>query len=247
MGVVDTIIRSKDDGVKPDNRSYGGYDLRINLVDVNVIKKKKRLFHTEKRANKHELSGKEPIKEVLILDNGKKSLGRFTTVQIKEMFDDMGFNVDTIVSEAHFSDIEAVMNINGYSIPGWVKIARIITRIFPTHEKLLLTKLAPGKDRLHVRIFENNDGSWIIAAHTDHNWLSLNFAKVKKAHVGYGAGDYITGTRIMYDLLRRFKKCVDENKILTAHEIQKVTKNAYYKTLVDKFIPTPHISVMELA
>lgn len=244
MGVVDTIIRSKDDGVKPDKRSYGGYGLEVRLVDIDTITGKKKLLPTEMRARKHELSGKEPIREVIVLDNSKKSLGRFTTNQIKDMFDDMGFNVDTIISEAHFSDIEAVMNINGYSIPGWVKIARIITHFVPSHKKLLLTKLAPGRDRLHIRIFENNDGSWIIAAHTDHNWLSLNLVKVKRAHVGYGAGDYVSGTRIMYDLLRRFKKCVDENKVLTAHEIQIVTKNAYYKTLVDKLRPIPRFSML---
>ena len=244
--MIDTIIRSKDDKVKPNKRSYGGYKLKIDLVNVDTIKNKKRLYYAEKQAKKHELSGIEPIKDVIVLNNNKKDLGRFTTAQIKEMFDDMGFNVDTIVSGAHFSDIEAVMNIGGYSIPGWVKFARILTKYFPSRDKLLLTKLAPGKDRLHIRIFENNDGSWIIAAHTDHNWLSLNFRQVKKSHMGYGAGDYVSGTRIMYELLKEFAKCMDENRVLTVDKIEKITKKAYYKTLADKLYRSQPMSMLVL-
>ena len=90
----------------------------------------------------------------------------------------MGFNVDVLVSAKFYSDIDAVMNIGGSTLPGWVYVMRNISKKFPSKEKLLLSKLSAGKDRLHLRIFEGNDNSWLIVAHTDYNWLSLNLKKI---------------------------------------------------------------------
>ena len=234
MGITDSIVRSKDDLVKPRYKSYWGYSLDINLLKLKDMSKKLKPSPSEKRALKHELSGIEPVSDLIVLNNNKNNLGRFTTSQIKEMFDDIGFNVDVLVGERRDADISAVMNVGGYSIPGWVKLARFITKFFPSNEKLLLTKLSPGKDRLHIRMFENNDGSWLIAAHTDHNWLSLNLYKVYKAHGSYGAGDYVTGTRIMYELLRKFSWYLKNNKVLPTKEIDKIVSWAYYQSLADK-------------
>jgi hypothetical protein len=233
MSIVSSIINSKDDLVKPEKKSYGGCDLDVRLEDVAVIKDKQYPFPSEIRALLHEFSGKEPVKEFVVLTNRSK-MGRLTTFQIKEMFNDMGFNVGATFGGKHFSDFDAVMNIGGYNIPGWVKFARIISKLFPSQEMNLLRNLSPGRDRLHVRFFENNDGSWLLVAHTEHNWLSLNLANVYKAHVGYGAGDYITGTIMLYLLLREFAKKIKENKVFSEKDIQKVLAQAYNQSIIKK-------------
>lgn len=235
MGILSSIVGSKDDLVKPNKKSYWGLIFDVSLVDAEYYRNKKYLSSTEKRMLRFDLSDKEPIEEVIVLNNPKKDLGRFTTEQIKEILDDMGFNVDPMFGGNHFADIIAVMNIGGFSVPGWVRIARLIAKLLPSREKMLVTKLAPGKDRLHIIAYEANNGSWIFACHTDFNWLSLNLPRVYKAHVGHGAGDYITGTLMFYSLLKEFGKCVNNNKILSLNKTQWLIMDAYNRSLVKKF------------
>ncbi len=238
MSVTSSIIDSKDDLVKPSKKSYWGYDLSVEIVDSNKISQKVRLLPSEERAVAHELSGKEPVEEVIILKNIKKSLGRLTTNQIKEILDDMGFNVDPTFSGKHFADFEAVMNIGGYSVPGWVKFARAVAKIFPSQEKDLLLKLAPGKDRLHLRVFEMNDGSWMIISHTDFNWINLNIPRIYKAHINsggpVGSGDYITGTIMLFVLFKKFVEFLKRDKNLPYAEIEMLTRWAYNRSLSQK-------------
>lgn len=237
MGIINTIIRSRDDSLKPKTKSYWGYKLNIQLVNKEEITEKIKLLPSEKRLVLHELSGKEPVEQVILLSNSKKELGRLTTNQVKEILDDMGFNVDTILAGMHGADYNAVMNINGFLIPGWHWVARAISKLFYGSSKLWTTKLSPGKERLHVRMFEMNDGTWLIAAHTDVNWMDLNLAKVFKAHLTTGAGDFKTGTLMMYELLKKFAQYLNENQNFPYEEIVGVTRWAYYHSLAEKYKP----------
>jgi hypothetical protein len=235
MGIIKTIQRSRSDFLKPKQKSYRDLDLKVKLMKIGSITEKKNPSVTEERALLFELSGNESIEEVIVLDNANPRFGKVTVFQMKEILNDMGFNIDPWLSGKHKADFEAVMNINGYSIPGWVKIARVVARFFPSHEKALLLKLSPGRDRLHLSAFENTDGSWIITAHTDYNWLNLNLVRVLKSHIGHGAGDFITGTLMACDLFDSFSEHIKENKILTSGEINKILVGGYNKSLVKKF------------
>jgi len=236
MGIVDTIVRSKDDLVKPNKKSYAGYLLDVTLVDISKIQEKVTILPAEQRALDHELSGKEPIQKIIILKNSHKSLGRLTTNQMKDILDDMGFNVDTIFSSLHYADTAAVMNINGFVIPGWIYFAKLLIKLNPSWEKLVLTKLAPGRERLHIRVFEMNDGNWLIAAHTDWNWMSLNLKKVIHSHIEQGTGNYAIGTRMMVALLNTFKDRLEQNKILSYKDILNITRWAYFQEMADQML-----------
>ena len=236
MTIASSITHLQD---KPSKKSYWGCKLDVSLESVEQIREKPHPYPTEKRALLHEFSEKEPIKDFVVLSNLTKSNGRLTTFQVKEMFNDMGFNVDPSFSGKHHADFEAVMNVGGYSIPGWVKFARAISYYLPTYEKILLRKLSPGNDRLHLRFFESNDGTWLIAGHTDYNWLSLNLPRVYRAHInsgmGVGSGDYITGTIMLYLLLKEFSKKIELDQILTERDIQHVLHKAYKQSVINKF------------
>lgn len=234
MSVISSIKSSKSDLNKPKNKSYWGFDFDVSLVNADYFRNKRNPSPTEKRMLGFDLSKEEHIEEVVVLNNGNKSLGRFTTGQVKEILNDMGFNVNPTFGGKHLADIEAVMNVGGYSIPGWVRVARTIAKFLPSREKLLVTKLSPGKDRLHVITYEENDGSWAFASHTDFNWLSLNLPKIYKAHVGHGAGDSITGTLMFYKLLTAFGKKASENKILSVKEVEGISQDAYNRSIIEK-------------
>jgi hypothetical protein len=234
MGIISSFQSSKNDLDTPIHKTYWGFDFDVSRIDVNHIRTKTNHNPTEKRMLGFDLDEEESIEQIVVLNNRKKELGRFTTEQVKEILSDIGCNVNPLFVGKHLADIEAVMNVGGYSIPGWVKFARIVTKFFPSREKLLLTKLSPGKDRLHIIAYESNDGSWKFAAHTDFNWLSLNLPRIYSAHVGHGAGDYVTGTLILYELLSAFGKKVKANKILTVSEIHKIIRSAYDKSLMRK-------------
>jgi hypothetical protein len=238
MGIIDSIIRSKNDLVKPKSKSYWGYSLNIKLIDVKEFREKKSTLPSEERALEHELSETEPAEQVILIDNQKKSLGRLTTNQIKDILDDLGFNVDVLMSASHFSDFSAVMNIRGYSLPLWNYLANGIAKIFPQWEKLLLLKLAPGKERLHIRVFELNSGSWFVAAHTDYNWININPFEIHKAHIQIGTGNYHLGTLMMYTLLKRFAEFTETNKVMPVVEIKRITEWSYHQSSADKLSET---------
>lgn len=235
MGVINSIKKSESDMMRPKTKTYWGFGFDVTTIPASYYRNKTNPSPTEKRMLGFDLSDKEHIEKVVVLKNSKTTLGRFTTEQVEEILNDMGFNVTPTFGGKHMADIEAVMNVNGYSIPGWVKIARTISKYMPSREKLLLTKLSPGNDRLHVIAYEENDGSWVFASHTDFNWLNLNLPKIYKAHVGHGAGDYITGTLMFERLLKAFGKYAHENKVMTVNEIYKIIQGAYNQSLVEKF------------
>lgn len=234
MGILNTIIRSKDDLKKPKSKSYGDFNLKFDLIDIKDIRNKKNLSITEKRALMHELSGVEPIQKILLVKSGGESK-ILTSPQMKEIFDDMGFNVDPIMSKDYGGDFSAVMNINGFLIPGWKWLTHKIANLFPWLEKLLITKLSPGRERLHIRAFHNNDGSWFITAHTDWNWIDINLFRVFKAHGKAGAGDYHLGIVILFDLFKEFNKRIENNTVLQVKDIDKIVRRAYCKNLLEKF------------
>ena len=67
MALLKTILNSKDDNVKPKNKSYWGCDLKVELVDVEKFRMKKNPTVTEVRALSNEFSTKELCK---IFDEG---------------------------------------------------------------------------------------------------------------------------------------------------------------------------------
>ena len=210
MSLLSAIKNSKDDIWKPDTKSYWGYDFRISLVDADTIRNKKDPSQTEKRMLSFDLSEQEHAESIIVL-NSKYHVSNeqhLNSKQITDILDDIGFNVRPTLTPKHNGDFAAIMNVGGFSIPGWVKFARRISKFLPSREKLLLTKLSPGNDRLHVIVFQEIDGSWIFTAHTDYNWLNLNIPKIYKAHVGHGAGDFITGTLMLYGQLKSFQEKV---------------------------------------
>lgn len=232
MGVLNTIRRSQDDRVRPKSRSYWGIDLGITEVKSSEITEKKKFSLAEKRALQHELSGIEPVEDVIVIWNKDKNSERLSTYQVKEILSDMGFNVDEVLGGQHFADVTAVMNVNGFVVPGWVRVANFLSRLLGGSKKLLLSKLSPGKDRLHIRLFENNDGSWIVIAHTDNNWITINPVRIYKAHIEKGAGDYELGTEIMYQLLMAFREiCLQKNRLFTYTKINNIVQSSYRKRL----------------
>ncbi|MBI4058347.1 hypothetical protein HY408_01130 [Candidatus Gottesmanbacteria bacterium] len=228
MGVVNTILRSKTDSHKPHKKSYWGYHLNVRLIDTHKLTGKTTLLPAEKRMVAHELSGKEPVEKVIVLTSSGRGTGHLTTHQIKEILSDLGFNVDTILGRRHHADIHAVMNINGFVLPGWETLVRLISKRRPAIEKLISAKLAPGYERLHIRLYVMHDGSWLITAHIDGNWMNINLAKVVASHFKTGSGDYRTGTTLMYQLLRKFNRCLLANQIIRHEDITRITRRVYY-------------------
>lgn len=208
----------------PNQRSYFGVEFDVKLISVKNFKKKESFTPTEKILLANELAGVEPIEYLIQLDNKNKELGRITRQQLTEILNDVGFNVYPKLSGAHGTDFSAVMNVKGFVLPGWQKLPDIFS---PKLEKLLLTKFAPGKERLHIRVFENNDGKWLITAHTDYNWINLNLYKVYKSHMTHGAGNYRTGTLLMTTLLNKFQKCIETDKTIEVTDIIKAVKLVY--------------------
>ncbi|MFC1654011.1 hypothetical protein ACFL1M_04155 [Patescibacteria group bacterium] len=244
MGIFSSAKKSKTDLLDPKSKSYYGYGLKLKKISVESITSKKNPYFSEKSAMLRELSGAEPVEVVLILSNTNKNKGRLTTKQVKEILFDLGFNVDVAVGGSHHSDISAVLNINGFLIPGWKFLSRLVTIPFPKLEKLFMTRMAPGKERLHTRVFEGSDGSWMITSHTEWNWMTVNLYKVFNSHFTKGAGDYKTGSMMMMELFDRFLHSYRENKPFSVDEIEKVTRWAYYQSVADGLKEKLHLALV---
>ena len=126
MSIIGSFARSFDDTASFSLKSYCGYDIDIALVDQKEFLAKNGKLNTGKRLQLRELSGKEKVEQIIIVKNTKADLGDLTTWQVKDILDDLGFNIGVTVGEKRSSDITAAMGLGGFSIPFW----GLITRFF---------------------------------------------------------------------------------------------------------------------
>ncbi len=224
MSIVSSFIRSFDDTTSFSLKSYAGCELGIFLVSPKEFLAKNGKLNTGKRLQMRELSGKEKVGQIIIIKNTREEFGDLTTWQIKDILDDLGFNVGVTVGGKRSSDITAAMGLGGFSIPFWGLIPKLFGVFTSRFQKLLLLKLTPSKRRLHLRIFEMHDGSWVIVAHIDYNWINFNFPKVLLNHLKYGKGDYLKGTKLMYDLLLKFKDSLESHRVIKFESIKEIVK-----------------------
>jgi hypothetical protein len=212
MSIKSAIEKSKDDNLKPSQKSYAGIDLTITIIKATDILRKKNKSDSEKRLSQAELKT-EKINEVFKLENSKKA--GITLWQLRDMFNDMGFNCDVLMSHHFYSDMTSVCNIKGYIIPFYENLVKFITRKNKKYQKLLLYKLAPGKSRLHVRMFDCGNGSWYVTSHVDEvNILNIfQPFKMLQSHSQTGQGDFILGTAILKEMLLALKESILNDKI----------------------------------
>lgn len=218
------IRRSKDD-LKPfGQKSYAtnikfGYE----IVSLSELINKKELLEGEGRAVMHEHKVQGAQYAIKIFDKKGNSI---TVNQIRDIFDDLGFNVDVAFTEIFEADIVIVYNIGGFIIPLWRYLIIPIIKYKPYYKNLLLTKLSPGKKRLHIRIFHNTDACWYLIAHVDNsNWLNfLNPFDLIKSHFTKAAGNYALGHKIMMEVFETFAPLFNRQKRFYV-DIEKVYKN----------------------
>jgi hypothetical protein len=202
MSIRSAIKNSKNDLDPFASKSYA--DLNFNFEEVKLIhlNLEDQLTEAEQRllSDEHAKQGSEVAYRVYSKDSGLISVRQF-----KDIFDDLGFNVDVFMSDFKKADITMSYNFGGYLIPKYRLLVNLVAKIKPTYKKLLLRKLAPGKQRLHARAFHNTDGSWLVVAHVDEaNWFNLlNPVKMLRSHTTEGAGDYKTGNRLLKHMLKK--------------------------------------------
>ncbi len=208
MSIKSAIKRSADDNDDFKSKSYAEVKgFKVERLDLDKLSEKQDLSDCERRilANEYNVQGCKVVYRIF------SSTG-ITLNQIREIFDDMGFNVDVDLSWVHYADITAVTNIGGFVMPFWRSIVALIIRYIPEYELMLLSKLSPGKKRVHLLIFHENDNSWYVTTHVDELnwWVIFRPFKMLKAHLSNGQGNYKLGDRIMrrvFDkLILNFKK-----------------------------------------
>ena len=203
MGIFSAIRRSKDDLVIFKDKSYSDIDIGYEIVDLSKLLEKKKLSEAKKRMFSEEYKEEGAKLAIRIFDKNKKTI---TVNQIKDIFDDIGFEVDVMLSDIFQSDIVMAYNIGGFVIPFWRIIVTPIIKWKPYFKNLLLTKISPGKKRLHCRIFEDEDASWYVISHVDEvNTINIfHLIGLYRSHFIKGAGNYKEGQEIMERIFEEF-------------------------------------------
>ncbi len=220
MSVRSSILRSVNDYGDFSTKTYSNISLDYEILDAKKFieekdnEMRKRLYDREYTVDK--------VERIIKLYNKRPEF--ITVNQIRDIFDDVGFNVDTSFSEYHNGDILMVFNIGGYLIPGWKYIAKLLAGKKKHLLNLYLTKLSPGIKRFHSRIYHNDDGCWYITSHVDaSNWMNfLNPIQAFKSHLMKGTGDYKLGTEIMEKVMPLLKKSFEERSNTLFIDIQKI-------------------------
>lgn len=211
MSIRSSIDRSKDDLNDFEKKSYANIKLGIEILNLDEFVVSS-IHDTHTRIKSREY----------IVDHAKTGIRIFnrlpdtviTVNQIRDIFDDMGFNVDVSFSEVHNSDIMLVYNIGGYLVPFYKEITDWISKWRPRLKLLLQTKLSHGKKRLHGRLYHYFDGSWILLTHVDAaNWMNMiNPAEMIRSHLVKGTGDYVMGTKIMIEAFNKMAILFEDRK-----------------------------------
>lgn len=143
----------------------------------------------------------EPIEKIISIS--RKDCEELTETDIKKILEDLGYNINVLLSKKDSCDFDAAVNINGYSIPGWKKFIVFLRKLNTNIAVFLGKRFAPGRSRLHLRFYKGNK-NWYAIAHIDFNWMSLDLRKINKAHNKSGQGDYKTGNRCFAECLKKY-------------------------------------------
>lgn len=153
----------------------------------------------------HELK-EEPVQDIIAIC--KEDGGKMARVYLKKILLDLGYNVNVLLSKKDGCDYDAATNINGYSIPYWEKVVGALEK---TNNNLAIffgKRFAPGRSRLHIRMFEGKNHTYVISHVDEFNWINTNIKGIKKSHHGSGQGDYINGGK---DFLKSLNSYFKEN------------------------------------
>ncbi len=207
MSVKTALKRSANDDKAFESKCYVEVkDLKVEKIDLNKLSRKQDLSDCEERILKNEYE----VQGCRFAYRLSSPIG-ISLNQFREVFDDMGFNVDVDLSWVHFADMTAVTNVGGFVIPFWRSFVDLISQYKPKYRLMLLSKLSPGKKRVHSLIFHEKDNSWYITTHVDdlNWWVIFRPFHMLKAHLINGQGDYELGDRIMQkvfkNLISKFK------------------------------------------
>ena len=187
--ILDHLIR----GLKPATERVSA-GVIVEEKDVKEIADycgEKKDWTAYRRMAKHELF-KEPVEKVIVVShkNGKKISKR----QFRQILSDLGFNSRVLLSGKHDCDFEAVLNVNGYTVWGWGALVELLWRSSRSLAIALGKRFAPGKSRLHLRVYEGHKALYVIAHIDEFNLVGLNFWGIAKSHLRSGRGDYKNGT-----------------------------------------------------
>lgn len=223
MSIASAIRRSKDDLNSFNTKSYSNLKLGFEVIDSDIFLNSKDRTDMKERFFKREYSVDKAPNIIKIYNKGKEHI---TINQIRDFFDDIGFNVDTTFSEIHNADIMLVYNVGGYLVPGWKNITKLLSKKRPHLKKLLLTKLAPGTQRLHCRLYHENDGCWYMTSHLDlANWMNvINPVQMVRSHFQKGTGVYPVATSIMEEVLTIALEKFNNSKNFNNIDVEKIYK-----------------------
>ncbi len=212
MSIKSAIARSKDDNTYFKSKSYSNLNVGYEVLNAKTFVSSAKTDLTKRIFNR-EYSVDHVTELIRIFNKGEELI---TVNQIRDLFDDVGFNTDVTFSETFGSDIMMAYNIGGYLIPGWNFLAKLFYGNGRRFKSLFLTKLAPGAKRLHCRLSQNHDGSWYMTSHIDEaNWMNIfNIKQMFKSHLQKGTGNYIDGTSIMREVMKKVCKNFETRKKL---------------------------------
>jgi len=212
MSIRSSFIRSKDDFEPFETKSYSSIDFAYEGVQLDDFLKVLE-DDTKQRIFDREYSIDHAKQAIRIFDNGGKAI---TVNQLRDIFDDVGFNVDVSFTDIHNSDILMAYNIGGYVLPFYRYLGEFLSRVFPKYRLLFLYKLSPGKKRLHCRFYHLSDSSWLMTSHVDHaNWMRIGTPKlIIDTHLKKAGGDYEQGSSIMNTVIDMLKGRFKEKKLL---------------------------------
>lgn len=179
-------------------------DIEIENVPVGDIEqfcKKNGDGDVYKKMTIHDIP-KEHVENIIAL--AKKGGKNLEKKELERLLMDLGYNVKVLMSKTFGCDYDAATNIGGYSVPGWGRVVDYLRKYDNNLAVFFGKRFAPGKSRLHIHVYEGKTHTYIIPHIDEFNWINTNLAGVRKSHVGYGAGDTITGNKYFLKSLTEY-------------------------------------------
>jgi hypothetical protein len=172
----------------------------ISPEDLRSFCKRKDGLGACEKMELHELKT-EPVEKVISIS--RKDGKDLPEKDIKKILEDLGYNIDVLLSKKDSCCFDAVINIGGYSVLGWKKFVKLSRKINTDVAIFLGKSFAPGRSRLHLRLYRGSK-NWYVIAHIDFNWVNWNLAKINRAHNHSGKGDYKTGNKCFVESLKKY-------------------------------------------
>ena len=183
--------------------------MKISILTEKELRKKYPKEASLELLYKGELAGVETVPNVIEIEGLNKK-------ELREMLNHLGCFTRNIYAHAYRSHVTAIRHMQQRVFN---LVNKLLFKLPDSWENSVLGRANISFERIHIKGYFAKKDTWIITAHTEVNIITTFFKRLYHEHMFKGAGNYIEGTKIFYELTKEYKR---ERKLIPTARVEEI-------------------------